>query len=94
MSYETAVKQANLPATADNVRSAQAAEELNYSLSATPWRGGTDLYSATGMDLRGQEFRPFYVGQLTGASSLHVQDGRLTITIWKPGQGERVVRKD
>jgi hypothetical protein len=52
------------------------------------------LYTETGMDLRGQEFRPFYVGKLTGASSLHVEDGRLTITIWKPGQGERVVRKD
>jgi hypothetical protein len=46
------------------------------------------------MDVRGQEFRPFYVAELTGASSLHVEDGRLTITIWKPGDGERVVRKD
>ena len=54
----------------------------------------TTLYAETGMDVRGQEFRPFYVAELTGASSLHVEDGHLTITIWRPGVGERVVRKD
>jgi len=54
----------------------------------------TTLYAETGMDVRGQEFRPFYVAELTGASSLHVEDSHLTITIWRPGVGERVVRKD
>jgi len=51
------------------------------------------LYAETGFDLRGQEFSPFYVGDLTSASSIEHQDGSLAITIWKPGQGERVVRK-
>lgn len=51
------------------------------------------LYAGTGLDLRGQDFSPFYVGDLTSASSIEHEDGRLTITIWKPGQGERVVHK-
>jgi hypothetical protein len=29
------------------------------------------------------------VADLEGASSLAFVDGQLTITIWKPGQGER-----
>jgi hypothetical protein len=28
-----------------------------------------------------------------GAASLEPADGHLRITIWKPGEGERVVRK-
>jgi hypothetical protein len=51
------------------------------------------LYEQTGLDLRGQEFSPFYVGDLTSASSIEYENGQLTITIWKPGQGERVVHK-
>jgi hypothetical protein len=45
------------------------------------------------MDLRGQEFDPFYVADITSASSVEVADGQLTITIWKPGEGERSVPK-
>lgn len=45
------------------------------------------------MDLRGQVFDPFYVADLTGASSLALEGDQLAITIWKTGQGERVVRK-
>jgi Pyridoxamine 5'-phosphate oxidase len=56
-------------------------------------RWAEDLFERSGFDLRGQEFDPFYVAELTGASSVEVVDGQLTITIWKPGQEERVVRK-
>lgn len=50
-------------------------------------------YAETGLDLRAQQFSPFFIGRLTGASSIEHEDGRLTIVIWKPGQGERVVHK-
>jgi hypothetical protein len=56
-------------------------------------RFANDLFDETGMDLRGRVFDPFYVADLTGASSLAVDDGQLAITIWRPGEGERVVRK-
>ncbi len=51
------------------------------------------LFAESGFDLRGQEFDPFYVAELSSGSSVTIDDGQLTITIWKPGQGERVVRK-
>lgn len=57
-------------------------------------RFADQLFQEIGLDLRGQEFDPFYVGRLTGASALAFTDGHLVVTIWKPGQGERVVRKD
>ena len=47
------------------------------------------LFDESGMDLRGQEFDPFFVGDLAGASSVEFRDRQLTITTWKPGQGER-----
>jgi hypothetical protein len=56
-------------------------------------RFANHLLEEAGLDLRGQEFDPFYVADLTGASSIELSDGQLTITIWKPGAGERVVRK-
>lgn len=56
-------------------------------------RFATDLFEETGMDLRGQVFDPFYVADLTGASSVALEDGQLAITIWRPDEGERVVRK-
>jgi nitroimidazol reductase NimA-like FMN-containing flavoprotein (pyridoxamine 5'-phosphate oxidase superfamily) len=56
-------------------------------------RFATNLFEETGMDLRGQAFDPFYVADLTGASSVAIEDGQLAITIWRPGEGERVVRK-
>jgi hypothetical protein len=56
-------------------------------------RFAEDLYQRSGFDLRGQEFSPFYVAQLTGASSVEVVDDQLEITIWKPGEPERTVRK-
>jgi hypothetical protein len=52
------------------------------------------LYADTGFDLRGQVFAPLYVGDLVAASCLEIIGGVLTITSWKPGAGERVLRKD
>lgn len=51
------------------------------------------LYEEAGLDLRGRELHPFYAADLTGASSVTFEDGQLTITIWRPGEGERTVRK-
>jgi hypothetical protein len=56
-------------------------------------RFADDLFDRTGMDLRGQEFDPFYVADITSASSVEFADGQLTITIWKPGEGELSVPK-
>jgi len=56
-------------------------------------RFATRLLEEIGMDLRGQVFDPFYVADITGASSLAIEDGQLAITSWRPGEGERVVRK-
>lgn len=47
------------------------------------------LFEQAGLDLRGQEFDPFHVADITSASSLEMEDGRLRVTIWKPGEGER-----
>jgi hypothetical protein len=52
-----------------------------------------ELFAETGMDLRGADFDHFYAADLTGASAVEISDGHLDITIWKPGQEERVVRK-
>ncbi|MGI8761882.1 MAG: pyridoxamine 5'-phosphate oxidase family protein [Jatrophihabitantaceae bacterium] len=51
------------------------------------------LFEETGFDLRGQEFSDFYAADLAGASSVEVGGGHLDVTIWKPGEPERVVRK-
>lgn len=57
-------------------------------------RFADDLFEESGFDLRGQVFDPFYVADITEASTVEVVDHRLRITIWKPGQGESVVFKD
>ncbi|MFF2550492.1 pyridoxamine 5'-phosphate oxidase family protein [Nocardia sp. NPDC058058] len=51
------------------------------------------LYVESGFDLRGRDFDHFYAADLTGASSVEVGDGHMDVTVWKPGQPERVVRK-
>ena len=56
-------------------------------------RFADELFEESGFDLRGKPFDPFYVADITGASSLEAGDGQLLITIWKPGQGERTVHK-
>ena len=47
------------------------------------------LFDESGMDLRGQTFDPFFVGDLLGASSVEFLNRQLTITTWRPGLGER-----
>ncbi|MBM7786029.1 pyridoxamine 5'-phosphate oxidase family protein [Tenggerimyces flavus] len=51
------------------------------------------LFEEIGMDLRGQRFDPFFVADLKGASTVEMNDGVMYIRVWKPGQGERAVRK-
>lgn len=51
------------------------------------------LFEETGLDLRGQDFDHFYAADLTGGSAVEYTDGELKITIWRPGEPERVVRK-
>ncbi|HEX2152580.1 MAG TPA: pyridoxamine 5'-phosphate oxidase family protein [Acidimicrobiia bacterium] len=53
-----------------------------------------ELFRDQGLDLRGDEFDPFYVGDIASASSVELEDNRLRITIWKPGEGERAVFKN
>lgn len=55
-------------------------------------RFATALHAETDMDLRGQEFDPFYAARITGASAVEV-DNALNITVWKPGESEHMVRK-
>lgn len=52
------------------------------------------LYAETGIDVRGRRFDHLYAADLHGAASVEVGGGHLDITIWKPGEPERVVRKD
>lgn len=54
-------------------------------------RFAEDLFEDIGMDLRGQAFDPFYVADITSASSLEVVEDQLRITIWKPGEDERAI---
>jgi hypothetical protein len=56
-------------------------------------RFATALFEETGFDLRGQEFDHFFAVDITGASAVEVRDGHMDVTVWKPGEAERVVRK-
>lgn len=49
-----------------------------------------DIYVTSGHDFRGQTFDPFYIADITGASSIEFENNQLVITIWKPGGAERV----
>jgi hypothetical protein len=68
-------------------------EAVNVRDKGLHQRFADDLFATSGFDLRGKEFDPFFVGDLIGASSIEMADGQMAITIWKPGEGERVVRK-
>lgn len=50
------------------------------------------LFDEIGLDLRGQDF-DLIGAEITGASSVQVDGGHLDVTVWKPGEPERVVRK-
>jgi hypothetical protein len=53
-------------------------------------RFAAHLFESAGIDLRGEVFAPFYVADITSASSLALEQGRLQVTVWKPGEGERI----
>jgi hypothetical protein len=46
-----------------------------------------------GLDLRGQEFADFFAADITGASAVEIVDGHMEVTVWKPGEAERVIRR-
>ena len=52
-----------------------------------------ELFAETGLDLRDQEFDDFLAADITGASSVGVGGDHLDLTVWKPGEPERVVSK-
>ncbi|MFD8102445.1 pyridoxamine 5'-phosphate oxidase family protein [Nocardia fluminea] len=52
------------------------------------------LFDDSGFDIRGEKFDHFYVADLTGASTVEINDDHLDITVWKPGAGETVVHKN
>ena len=56
-------------------------------------RFAADLFEDVGLDLRGQEFDDFFAADLTGGSSVEIVDGHMDVTVWRPGEPERVVRK-
>jgi hypothetical protein len=56
-------------------------------------RFAVQLFEETGLDLRGQEFGHFYAADVTSASAVEVGGGHMDVTVWKPGEAERVVRK-
>jgi hypothetical protein len=65
----------------------------NIQDKALHQRFAAALFEETGFDLRGRDFDHFYVADLIGASSVAVGDGHMDVTIWQPGEPERVVRK-
>ncbi len=56
-------------------------------------RFAEELFDEVGLDLRGKEFDHFYAADLTSAAAVEVGGGHMDVTIWKPGEPERVVRK-
>ena len=51
------------------------------------------VFAESGLDLRGEEFDDFFAADISGASSVEVVGDHLEITVWTPGEPERVVRK-
>jgi hypothetical protein len=68
-------------------------EAMNVQDRGLHERFADHLFDEAGLDLREQVFDPFYVADLTSASCVEFDDGLLSITIWKPGEGERVEHK-
>jgi hypothetical protein len=56
-------------------------------------RFAQDLFDDIGLDLRGQEIKPFYAADINAAAAVEVGGGHMDVTIWKLGEPERVVRK-
>lgn len=55
-------------------------------------RFAENLFAETGFDLRNEEFALFAT-DITGASAVEVGDDHMDVTVWNPGQPERVVHK-
>jgi hypothetical protein len=53
-------------------------------------RFAQQLFDESGFDLRGRDFDPFFVADLEGGSSLELENEQLKLTVWRPGQGERL----
>jgi hypothetical protein len=56
-------------------------------------RFAVDLFEQTGFDLRSRTFDNLYAADVTGTSAVEVGGGHMDVTVWKPGESERVVRK-
>lgn len=55
-------------------------------------RFADDLFAQTGFDLREEEFALFDT-DITGASAVEIRGDHLDITVWHPGEPEKVTRK-
>ena len=55
-------------------------------------RFAAHLVEHGGPDVRGQVIDPFFVADIAGGSCLTVAGGQLTLTVWKPDQGEHARR--
>jgi hypothetical protein len=51
------------------------------------------FFDESGMDFRGQEFDHLFAADVIGASAIESDGEQLLITIWKPGEPERVTVK-
>ncbi len=56
-------------------------------------RFAQDVFEDIGLDLRGVPFEQFYGARIIGASTVELVDGQMRVSIWRPGQDERVVTK-
>lgn len=52
------------------------------------------FFEESGMDFRGKHFDHLYLADVIGASAIETDGHQLHITVWKPGEPERVVHKD
>jgi hypothetical protein len=69
-------------------------EALNVRDEDLHRRFADHLFAESGFDLRKERFDPFYVADLRGASAIGFAKRKLTITTWKPGEGERTEALD
>jgi hypothetical protein len=51
------------------------------------------VFEEIGLDIRGKPFPHCYAARITGASTVELIDGHMKVSIWRPGEPERVVDK-
>lgn len=57
-------------------------------------RFAQDVFDDIGLDIReAVPFEPFFAARITGASTVEIVDGHMMVSIWRPGEPERVVAK-